>query len=298
MTAMPLIGDRPDLTLNAVILATDFSVSCHNAGLYASLMAKLFSAKLLVTHAFTLSQAAMEVELDPSLVSQQRKNLQLLLTQKASALASGLIDVVPILLDGNPKEILPSLADKYEPSLLVLGTHGGGWVERKFIGSVAERVLRSTRWPTLTVGPQVRPLIAGRSPFHRILYATDLTPAAAKAAVFAVSFARAFGVEIDVLNVIEGGAVDHPDRLGEIRKRFYGALDAVVPEEAKEFCDPRTFVAVGKAHEQILRHINERSIDLLVLGIRKSSHLGMETRTSVAFQLVVDAQCPVLTVTG
>jgi nucleotide-binding universal stress UspA family protein len=106
------------------------------------------------------------------------------------------------------------------------------------------------------------------------------------------------GAAIDVLNVIEGGAVDHPDRLGEIGKRFYSALDAVVPEEAKEFCDPRTFVAVGDAHEQILRHIRERSIDLLVLGIRKTSHLGMETRTSGAFQLIVDSQCPVLTVTG
>jgi len=125
-----------------------------------------------------------------------------------------------------------------------------------------------------------------------------LTPSAARAAVFAVSFAQALGAEIDVLNVIESGAVDHPDRLGEIRKRFYSALDAVVPEEAKEFCDPRTFVAVGDAHEQILQHIKERSTDLLVLGIRKTSHLGMETRTSGAFRLIVDSQCPVLTVTG
>jgi nucleotide-binding universal stress UspA family protein len=298
MTAMPLIGDRPDLNLNAVIFATDFSVCSENAGLYAALMAELFSAKLLVTHAFTLSQAAMEVELDPSMLSQQRKNLQLLLTEEASSLASDSIEAIPILLDGNPDEVLPRLADKYQPSLLVLGTHGGGWVERKLIGSVAEKVLRSTRWPALTIGPQVRAATSGTWPFHHILYATDLTAAAARAAVFAVLFAQAFGAEIDVLNVIAGGAVDHPDRLGEIRRRFYSALDAVVPEQAKEFCNARTFVEVGNAHEQILNHIKERSIDLLILGIKKTSHLGMETRTSGAFQLVVDAECPVLTVTG
>ncbi len=296
---MPLMGDRPELNLNAVIYGTDFSVCSQNAGLYSAFMAQHFSAKLLVAHAFTLSQAAMEVEIDGALVSRQRQDLQLLLSQKASALASGSIEAIPLLLDGDPKDALPRLADKYQPSLLVLGTHGGGWVERTLIGSVAEKVLRSTRWPALTVGPQVRRPTSGRSLFHRILYATDLTEAAARAAaVFAVSFAQAFGVEIDVLNVIEGAAVDHPDRLGEIRKRFYSALDAVVPEEAKEFCDPRTFIAVGNAHEQILRHIKERSIDLLVLGIRKTSHLGMETRTSRAFQLIVEAECPVLTVTG
>jgi nucleotide-binding universal stress UspA family protein len=295
---MPLMGDRPELNLNAVIYGTDFSVCSQNAGLFSAFMAKHFSAKLLVAHAFTLSQAALEVEIDGSLVSQQRQDLRFLLSQKAAALASGSIEAIPLLLDGDPKDALPRLADKYAPSLLVLGTHGGGWMERKLIGSVAEKVLRSTRWPALTVGPQVRPPASGRSLFHRILYATDLTSAAARAAVFAVSFAQAFGVEIDVLNVIEGGAVDHPDRLGEIRKRFYSALDAVVPEEAKEFCDPRTFVAVGDAHEQILRHIRERSIDLLVLGVQKTSHLGMEMRTSRAFRLIVDSQCPVLTVTG
>jgi nucleotide-binding universal stress UspA family protein len=220
---MPLIGDRPELNVNAVIYGTDFSVCSQNAGLYSSFMARHFSAKLLVAHAFTLSQAALEVEIDGSLVSQQRLDLQLLLSQKASALVSGSIETIPILLDGDPKDTLPRLADEYQPSLLVFGTHGGGWVEHKLIGSIAEKVLRSARWPALTVDPQVRRLTSERSPFHRILYATDLTAEAARAAIFAVSLAQALGAEIDVLNVIEGGAVDHPDRLGEIRKSFYSA---------------------------------------------------------------------------
>jgi hypothetical protein len=37
-------------------------------------------------------------------------------------------------------------------------------------------------------------------------------------------------------------------------------------------------------------------MDLLVLGIRKTSHLGMEMRTSGAFRIIVDAECPVLTI--
>ena len=50
------------------------------------------------------------------------------------------------------------------------------------------------------------------------------------------------------------------------------------------------------AHEQIIDHIRERSIDLLVLGIRKSSHLNVEMRVSRAIQTIVDAECPVLTI--
>jgi nucleotide-binding universal stress UspA family protein len=295
---MPLIGDTPGLDLNAVIYATDFSLYSQNAGFYAALLAQYLAAKLLVAHAFTLSQAALEVEIHGDLISQQRRDLKVLLNQKISTLAAKSIEAVPILLDGDPKEVIPKLADQYKPSLLVLGSHGGGWVERGIIGSVAERILRSTRWPAMTIGPQVKPATSRTLPFCRILYATDFTPAAAKAAVFAVSFAKTMGAKIDVLNVVDRGAILHPDQLRETQKKFYSALDAVVPEEAKEFCDPRTFVATGDAHEQILQHIEEQSNDLLVLGIRKTSHLGMETRTSGAFQLIVDAQCPVLTVTG
>jgi nucleotide-binding universal stress UspA family protein len=295
---MPVIDDGPDLNLKTVIYATDFSVCSQNAGLYAAFLAKHFSARLLVAHAFILSQAALEVEIDPSLVSQQTKDLQFLLSSKAIALASDSIEAIPVLLKGDPKEVLSDLADKNDPSLIVLGTHGGGWIERELIGSVAERILRSTRWPSLTVGPQVRSATSAAFPFRRILYATDLTAAAAQAAIYAVSFAQAFRADIDVLNVVRRETVDHPDRLSEIRKRFYNALDGLVPQHAKDFCNPRTFVEVGKAHDQILRHIRERSIDLLVLGLRKTSHLGMETRTSGAFQLIVDAECPVLTITG
>src|SRR5271170_1049249 len=130
-----------------VIYATDFSLLSQNAGLYAAGIAAHFHSRLVVAHAFTLTQAAMEVEIDPTLISQQRKDLDSLLARKAFLLASESTPAIPMLLEGDPKDVLPSLADKAPPSLIVLGTHGGGWIERSVIGSVAERILRSTRWP-------------------------------------------------------------------------------------------------------------------------------------------------------
>jgi nucleotide-binding universal stress UspA family protein len=293
---MPLSGNRPDLNLKAVVFATDFSLGAQNAGLYASHLASYSSAELIVTHAFTLSQAAMEVEIDRALISQQRKDLKTLLASKAAQLAGQSVEAVSILLEGDPKEVIPDLAEKHQPAMIVLGTHGGGRLERGIIGSTAERVLRSTRWPCLTVGPKVRPATSRTIPFERILFATDFSEAAVNAALYAVNLAEAFGAKIHVLNVIQSGAVVHPDRLSAFHRDFYRALDLVVPKQAKEFCDPRTFVEVGKAQAQIIEHVREHSIDLLVLGIRKSSHLSLEMRTSRAFQIIVDAECPVLTI--
>jgi nucleotide-binding universal stress UspA family protein len=293
---MPVIGDKPELNLKSIVYATDFSLCAQNAGLYASRIATYFSAKLLVAHAFTLSPAAMEVEVSDKRFSQQRKDLERLLAEEAVLLGADSIEAIPTLLEGDPKDVIPGLADSYEPSMIVLGTHGGGRLERGVIGSIAEKILRSTRWPAFTVGPQVKPLSAQTFPFARIPFATDFTSAAANAAIYAVTFAEVFGAKIDVLNVIQDDAVEHPDRLSELQTRFFSALDGLVPQQAKEFCDPRTYVAVGKAHDRILEHIRDRSIDLLVLGIRRTSHLSMEMRTSGAFRIIVDAACPVLTI--
>lgn len=293
---MPVIGDRPELNLQTVIYATDFSPCSKNAGLYAARMAAYFSAKLLVTHAFTLEQAALEVETLDRRLSQQRNIQTNLLSKEAALLGAGSVKAIPVLLEGEPQYVIPGLADMEEPSMIVLGTHGRGSIERGIIGSVAEKILRSTIWPALTVGPQVQPLSAQMFPFKRILFATDFTVAAAHAAFYAVTFAEVFGAKIDVLNVIQEAAIEHPDRLADLQTRFFSALDALVPQCAKEFCDSRTYLAVGRAHDKILEHIRERSIELLVLGIRKVSHISMEMRTSGAFRIIVDAPCPVLTI--
>ena len=293
---MPVIGDRPELNLKTIIYATDFSLCSKNAGLYAARMAAYFSAKLLITHAFTLEQAALEVEVGDRRLSQQRQKLTHLLSKEAALLGTNSIEVIPTLLEGTPEDVIPDLANKHEPSMIVLGTHGGGRLERGIIGSVAEKILRSTRWPALTVGPQIPPLTSHTLRFERILFATDFTEAAAVAATYAVTFAEVFAAKIDVLNVIQNDAIEHPDRLLDLQTRFFNALDSLVPQSAREFCDPRTYVAVGGAHDKILEHIRERSIELLVLGIRNTSHISMEMRTSGAFRIIVDAPCPVLTI--
>lgn len=292
---MTLIDHRPDMNLNAVVYGTDFSRWSDSAGYYALRLATYFSSKLFVAHAFTLCQAAIEVEMDHPLASRQRKHLQSLLCEKASLLRSHSIQVIPTLLDRDPKDVIPELADRHAPSIIALGTHGGGRIERGIIGSIGEQILRSTRWPTLTVGPHVPP--SSTFPFERILYATDLSSASTHAAAYAVSFAEAFGAKLDVLNVVRRQAIDHPDRLSDLRSHFYDALDRLIPEHAREFCDARTFVDVGRAHDQILEHVRRRSIDLLVLGLRKTAHTKIEARASGAFQLMVDVSCPVVTIT-
>jgi nucleotide-binding universal stress UspA family protein len=293
---MPTIGKHPAIQLDSVVFATDFSPASHNAGLYASAVSMHFGTNLVVAHAFTLIQAALEVEAEKPLKSQQRMNLSHDLSLMVEVLESGRGTTEAVLLEGDPCRVIPVLVQQRSPALIVLGTHGGGSIDRYVLGSTAEGILRHSSGPALTVGPNVNILRAGALKIRRILYATDCSRAAAHAAPIAVALADAFSADLDVLNVVHWSEVDHPEQLHRLQQHFYGAVEAVMPRDASQICQPATFVSVGKPHREILKHIEEREIDLLVLGLRRNTHLGMQNLTSGAFPIIVKAKCPVITV--
>lgn len=109
------------------------------------------------------------------------------------------------------------------------------------------------------------------------------------AAPVAVALAEACPAEIDVLNAVRLDRIDHPDQIRNVQQHFYKALDSIVPLEAKQFCESRTFVSVGDAQSQILKHIEDREIDLLILGLRRNTHLGTQNRTSGVLPIIVEA---------
>ena len=289
-------SDKASLELNAIVYATDLSLGSQNAGLFAMHIAACLSARLLVVHAFTLSQSALEVEILQSRSSQQRQDLNALLAGRTALLTSDNVEAIPKLLEGNPQKIVPEVANFHAPSLIVMGAYGGGRFGRGVFGSVSEQILWSSPLPSLTVGPKVPLISLSIFPCKKLLYVTDFTAAAAHAAEFAVTFAEALGAEIDVLGLLGAKAVLQQDRLADSHKKLLSTLDDHEPTRLRNIFNSKTHVAVGKAHDRIIEVIKERSIDMLVLGIQKASRFGMEKRTPDVFQLIVDAQCPVLTV--
>lgn len=55
------------------------------------------------------------------------------------------------VVGGDPKEALLALTQHSDADLMVLGTHGRGGLERFFVGSVAENVVRNSPLPVLVV---------------------------------------------------------------------------------------------------------------------------------------------------
>jgi len=64
------------------------------------------------------------------------------------------IEVTEAIRGGTPHEIITNYADTEAVDLIVIGSHGRSGVRRALLGSVTERVLRSSHVPTLVVDEQ------------------------------------------------------------------------------------------------------------------------------------------------
>ena len=177
----------------------------------------------------------------------------------------------------------------------MIGTRGHKGLARLVLGSTAEELIHETRCPILAIGPAVPPPKLPVN-FQRIIYATDFSPEAAKACVFALSFAQDFGAHLYLCHVLPGP--DGPGQMNdqELNDRFINALQRLVPDVAREWCEPECVLEHGFAADGILLLAQRVKADLIVLGTRKTSHWFDSFKTGVAFQVISSSTCPVLTI--
>ena len=82
----------------------------------------------------------------------------------------------------------------------------------------------------------------------------------------------------------------------ELNARFTSALPSLVPDVAREFCEPECVLEHGFAADGILLLAQRVKADLIVVGTRKTSHWFDNFKTGVAFQVISSSHCPVLTI--
>lgn len=71
--------------------------------------------------------------------------------QAMDQLATSSEGITPLIRSGDPVDEILAVIDELRPAMVVLGTHGRTGAMRLFIGSVAERVVRASPMPVLTV---------------------------------------------------------------------------------------------------------------------------------------------------
>jgi nucleotide-binding universal stress UspA family protein len=291
---MSVLGNRVEVSLENILFATDFSASAETAKCYVQALAERYRSRVRVMHVVDLSAAFSAPDAGLSIDIFRRTGEESLFRLKGD-LNSDRAEIETVLCEAmDPAaEILQAAHER--SALLVIGTRGYKGLARLVLGSTAEQLIHQATCPILTIGPGVRPPKMPLS-FQRIVYATDFSPEAAKAFVFALSFAQDFGAHLYLCHVLpEPSGIDQMDDY-ELNARFTGALKSLVPDAAREFCEPECVLEHGVAADGILLLAERLKADLIVLGTRKTLHWFDNFKTGVAFQVISCSYSPVLTI--
>jgi nucleotide-binding universal stress UspA family protein len=193
-------------------------------------------------------------------------------------------------------------ARSMDASLIVMGTHGRGGIARIFMGSVAEKVVRTAPCPVLTTNAALRASARG---FRRILVPTDFSAPSDAALDCARRLAAGFGGSIHLLHVLgdvsasgvtgsELFVTDAPEarnmRLIDARDRLKHRLTA----DDRVTLRATSEVIFGSPAQIIVDYAADNQYDLIVMGTHGRTGMAHLLIGSVAERVVRTAGCPVL----
>jgi nucleotide-binding universal stress UspA family protein len=290
--AMPTMDRRAEITFDKILVATDFSPVAEVATAYAIGLARRFSSSLELTNIVDLARTvpSIEVPIGPAIDAAKQRGEECM--QRVADGISG-VKVSKTVVEGFlPASIVLEEACKSSSDLIVMGTSSKHGLEKLFLGSTAEEVIRKADCPVLTVGPHVMGPEEIPLAFQRIVYATDLSSQAAKAANYALSFAEDSGAHIYLCRV-----VDESDALTATTiEESLSSLRDLVPHTAYDWCTPEFVIEYGSVANVILGLARRVNADLIVLGARRSSFWLTYIDTGLTPALLAEAECPVLTI--
>lgn len=285
-----------------ILVPVDFSEFSDRAMDYTLFLATQYRARLTLLHAVVLHLEEVEEEIrlqeyeDIVKAREVRIHQQLEAHQQQAEQQGVAIESRVIRGISAADAILEYLADN-PFDLVALGTHGRTGIKKFLYGNVAEKIVRLSPAPVLTIHKSFR-----RFDIQRILIPVDFSDYSKKAVKFALSITKQFSADPVFLHVseLELHPVYYPTnfeslfiRNPELKERSETNLKEFIGSPLK---NAAYVVKEGRAYKEIVRYAEENKIDLIVMATRGLTGLEHLLIGSTTERVVRLSPVPVLTV--
>jgi nucleotide-binding universal stress UspA family protein len=143
------------INLKRILVPTDFSESARHALTYAVSFAREYKAEIVLLHVVENLTVGYASDLFPVPMAEVFEEIsgyaKIELGKLAAEVRSKGAEVREQVIQGKPSTEILRIAREETADMIVLGTHGKGLLDQALFGSTAERVLRKTPCPVLTV---------------------------------------------------------------------------------------------------------------------------------------------------
>ena len=285
-------------TFENILFATDFSEASQAAFRAALRLSLSFGARLYILNVFEYvnisppESGGILIDLH-GFYQDAEVCLDKLVKE---ALSNGVRATGTVAKGTSHTSILEHVASK-SIDLVVIGTRAIHGFDRLIFGSTAEAVLRKASCPVFTVGPQAaQQVFQMGSQEGNVLFATDFHVTTKDALRYAAAFASKMHLPLHCLNVLPRGA-DAGTHKGVIPGIVKEALQHLVltlnGTPAPPIC---AAVAYGsEISTAVVEYARGHDVKLIVLGVRRASLAASHIPAHIAYRIITEAPCPVLT---
>ena len=295
------------ISINRILCPIDFSDFSLDALRQGLALAQWYSAELTLFHVYQIAHPLPVEGLPgsvPVLITVDPEKMTDAVRRFCAPLVGPSGRHVEVLVaPGDAAREIRQESERVPYDLLILGTHGRSGFERLFLGSVTEKVLRTTRVPVLTIPPPVRE--PGSPLYKTILCPLDFSPASLRALEYALSLAKEADARLILLHLVEDvlgeagaqalGHLSVSEYTRQLERDAATAMRAAVPDEARVWSRPEERVVKGRAHQEILAVVAEEHADLVVMGVQGKGVVDRLLFGSTTHRVIREAGCPLLT---
>lgn len=273
--------------INKILWATDFSDESREALSYAGDFARVFDAKILALHVvpdFSPVLFNVAPTMKGELVSRVDVIKQDMRARLEELSRKTGIDFEVSIREGTPAKRIIATAEEEGADLIVMGKRGRSAIEKLFIGSVCNEVLRNSPVPLLLT--KKRP---GKPRFKKILVPTDFSEFEEIERDYAWKLAKGFDADLTLLHVLE--LHDHEFSPRQMDDMMDAVLKKLRRRKAREHEDTRISEEVARAVDAatgIVDYAETNGIDLIAIstcgpGKIERFFLGSTTEKVISF---------------
>jgi nucleotide-binding universal stress UspA family protein len=140
--------------IKKILFATDYSAGSERACDMVRSLAKACGASIVVLHVVNELTDPQSRYLSSEVIESLSREVKTHAVDEMRHFARRHFDGLDYTTDvqaGRASEEILRYADAMQADLIVMGTHGRSGLEKLFVGSTAEKIVRSARTPVLTV---------------------------------------------------------------------------------------------------------------------------------------------------
>ncbi len=290
-----IIPILPAVQLKRILYATDFSEASRRALPIVSAIGRKYGSHVYVVNVWsTLPYSMVTPKALAILENKQEQDVKSDMAQLLQNSELRGLQVTSLLKSGEPFDEIQRVVEDEHIDLAIVATHGRTGIRHLLMGSLAEELLRSLSCPVLTVGPHLASRFRDLREIRRILYPTDLSPESRVVLPYLASLGAEYKAEIIALHVTRPDDKGGPDEIG--KELLRAQMKRLFCPQVDPRCRLEVIVDSGRPAAKILDYAKARQVDLIGLGVRQAGPLMLNHfRQTVAYKVVLEAECPVLT---